>query len=102
MSEVPRITANFVRLDKGIVLDGTDKIGKEIQDSGPGKHLWIVACAYRIFDPLASFEDRGNICMDLENMLTIEGPACYKCELSWNPSDNTSFCEGHMPTEEDL
>jgi hypothetical protein len=59
-------------------------------DAKPGEHLWIVASFYRV-NPSAG----GDYHLDTENLMTIEGPTCFHCELS--PSAAAKRCPGDPP-----
>lgn len=56
-----------------------------------GEHQWTVVAMYRVADPAA---DNQNL--DLENLLTIEGPGCYLCEVTWSPAAAARPCPGEV------
>jgi len=82
--------------EPGIKQEGRDKAGADLTDPGRGKHLWTVMALYRITNPAVSQDPGGQILMDRENLLTIEGPGCFKCEKPWTPDIGRRFCQGVM------
>jgi hypothetical protein len=80
----------------GVKQEARDKAHADMSDPGRGKHLWIVMALYGIQDPAASMDPNGQIIMDRENLLTIEGPGCWKCEKSWTPDVGRRYCQGAM------
>lgn len=55
----------------------------------PGKHLWTVTGVWRIADPSVA---RYNL--DIENLVTIEGPGCLWCEEPWTAEGAAALCPG--------
>jgi hypothetical protein len=53
-----------------------------------GVHLWICASVYQVADP-AGPQDL----LDVENLLTLQGPGCYWCEQPYKP-DTDPVCPG--------
>jgi hypothetical protein len=76
--------------------EATDKFNNDLVDPGRGKHLWTVMALYRVTDPAVSLDPHGQIHMDRENLLTIEGVGCFKCEKTWTPDIGRCFCQGTM------
>jgi hypothetical protein len=74
--------------------EAADKISKPIRDPGRGKHLWTMVAMFRIIDPAKAVAD--GVHMDMENLLTIEGPGCFKCEKNFSPDEARRFCQGVM------
>lgn len=54
----------------------------------PGEHLWIAMAIYRVRPEAVKHY------LDTENLLTIEGPGCYWCELTWRPGMEKTRCSG--------
>src|SRR5215207_9643061 len=48
-----------------------------------GEHLWTVFAVFQLLNPGKAAED--GVVLDLENLLTIEGPGCFVCEQPWTP-----------------
>lgn len=80
----------------GVQQEAVGKHHADITDPGRGKHLWTVMVLYRLMDPSVSMDPEGQINLDLENLLTIEGPGCFKCEKVWSPDAARRFCQGSM------
>ena len=62
-----------------------------------GRHLWVVVSTWHIAEPA-----RDQYILDVENLITIDGPACYWCEETWSPTigakcpDDQSTVDGLM------
>lgn len=54
-----------------------------------GEHMWITVAMFRTRNPEAE-----QFHLDLENLLTIEGPACYICEQHYTKELATRPCAG--------
>jgi len=74
----------------GIKQETVDKYQAEVSDPGRGKHLWTIITMYHIKDPT----DITEVFLDKENLLTIEGPGCFKCERPWEPGLERQWCNG--------
>lgn len=57
----------------------------------PGKHLWVVSGAWKINDP-----EQSKHHLDMENLLTIEGPGCLWCEKQYSKELAAQLCEGDV------
>jgi hypothetical protein len=51
---------------------------------------------YRISDPAATQRRGEDVLLDLETLITIDGPGCWKCEQTWTPDVERRFCQGTM------
>jgi len=58
-------------------------------DWQPGQHLWTVVGMWQIRDPAS-----GQLMLDVENLLTVEGPGCYVCEEQYSPELAVRPCTG--------
>jgi hypothetical protein len=74
----------------GITIQVKDKYHNEMPDPGEGQHLWTVIGCWRV----TPNDDGYNL--DSENLLTIEGPGCYKCEQTYTKELAAKPCEGTM------
>lgn len=83
-------------MSDGIKQEARDKANAPLTDPGRGKHLWFVMAMYQVTDPAVSMKPDGVIYMDRENLLTIEGPGCFKCEKHWTPDVERRWCQGVM------
>lgn len=76
------------------------KIHAQVADPGRGEHLWIVITAHRVGDDmirrLNRGEDPGTGLLDHENLLTFEGPGCFKCEQPYSRYLAHRKCTGTM------
>lgn len=54
----------------------------------PGVHLWVVLSMYRVNPRKERFD------LDMENLLTIEGPCCYWCEMAFSEAEAKRRCRG--------
>lgn len=85
-----------LRPEPGIKQEAADKFNNTLVDPGRGKHLWTVMALYVLADPGVVVNPNGQILLDRENLLTVEGPACFKCEKPWTPDVGRRYCQGVM------
>jgi hypothetical protein len=71
----------------GVRVDATRKHHATVDDFD-GRHMWVVAAVWRVTNPAATNKD-----LDLENLLTLEGPGCWFCQQKWKPTIG-SKCPG--------
>jgi hypothetical protein len=55
----------------------------------PGKHHWVAIALYNLSDPGAA-----RLNLDTENLMTIEGPGCFKCEAVFSKESEKTACRG--------
>lgn len=67
-----------------------------LRDPGPGRHLWTMLAVWSVADPTAAQDPTATIHLDRENLLTIEGPGCFKCEEPYTPRLAGRRCQGRM------
>lgn len=76
------------------------KIGAQLVDPGPGEHFWTILTMHRVGDEairrLNRGEDPGTGLLDHENLLTVEGPGCFKCEQQYSRYIAHRKCTGVM------
>jgi len=85
-----------LRPEPGIKQEAKDKLHNDLSDPGRGKHLWTIIALYVIADPAVSMNPKGQILLDRENLLTVEGLCCFKCEKTWTPDVGRRYCQGVM------
>lgn len=72
---------------------------QQIQDPGPGEHLWTSMVLYRIpvvmVNAMKAGRDPGPLMLDHENVLTLE-MGCYKCEEPWSRRMAFRRCTGSL------
>lgn len=74
----------------GIHIKATHKYrAPAMPETRPGKHLWVIAGMWRV-DP----RQVNEVHLDLENLISIEGPGCYHCEQAYTPELAARSCEG--------
>lgn len=70
------------------------------KDPGPGKHLWVVAVAFKVSDEavrqMAAMLEPESQILDHENVIDVQGPGCYKCEREFTPRLYRRKCTGSM------
>ncbi len=49
-----------------------------------GRHLWVVVSCWHVAEPA-----REQYILDVENLVTLAGPACFWCEAPWSPTIGT-------------
>lgn len=59
----------------------------------PGKHLWVFASAWLVQDPKLLGDE---VIFDQENLLTLQGPGCYKCEKPYSGQMAKRKCLGTL------
>ena len=60
-----------------------------LPDVPPGEHVWCLFGVWRVKDPTA-----GRFDLDVENLVTIEGPGCLVCERPYSPQRAAGPCTG--------
>lgn len=66
----------------------------QLPNLAPGEHLWIMAGVWRIEHPETAHDPGVQKFLDLENLLTIEGPGCFVCEQVWSADVAAQPCPG--------
>lgn len=61
-------------------------------DPGRGKHFWTIIAMYKINDPEKSIIQ--GIIADQENLVTVDGIGCFKCEELYSPELAKKWCNG--------
>jgi hypothetical protein len=79
----------------GIKVESKHKYHKSMTDPGEGKHLWTVVGCWSVIPGADGYN------LDIENLLTIEGPGCYKCEQPFSQELAAKPCGGSMDLELD-
>ena len=57
----------------------------------PGRHMWVLTAAWLTADP-----ESGQINMDAENLLSVQGPGCFKCEQPYSRRLARRPCRGSV------
>lgn len=57
----------------------------------PNQHLWILLGVFRVNPAVIG---SGEVHLDSENLLTIEGPGCFLCEQTYTPATAALPCPG--------
>ena len=86
MAEIRRVESTGVQYD-------ANSSAKGIVDPGEGKHLWALAVLYRIANP--GSKERQH--MDMENLMVVHGPGCYKCDQTYSAEVDAKPCKGKIP-----
>jgi hypothetical protein len=76
-------------------LDAADK---------PGQHLWVMTDAWSVADPAkayemsrtAEFDAENAIFLDAENLVSLVGPGCMKCEQVYSAELARRPCAGSV------
>lgn len=76
-------------ISAGLKIEAAHKHHASIPALKPGQHLWTVLGLWRVTNPGAAQHH-----LDVENLLTIEGPGCYLCEQPWTPGAELRPCPG--------
>lgn len=82
--------ANRQWKSSGLSVRVDDRYGADPQDPGPGVHLWTVITMFKVTPSADDFF------LDQENLITIQGPGCYKCERPFSPALDQTPCPGSM------
>lgn len=83
---VVRGTGQQIRVDNP--KDRTEEFDK------PGEHLWVMTGMWRLSDPRIAFS--GDVSLDTENLLTVNGPGCFKCEQPYRVQMLKEPCKGSL------
>jgi hypothetical protein len=102
MGKGARNRANRTRIldtDSGLAaLEGSnifyETSHRKAEDPGPGEHLWVMMTAHRVVNPERLGKEKYYF--DMENIITVEGPGCYKCEESYSPEIASKKCTGDV------
>jgi len=73
----------------GIRIESKHRYHANLQVLASGEHLWCLYGMWRVKDPTAEQFD-----LDIENLLTIEGPGCFICEQPYTPELAARPCTG--------
>jgi hypothetical protein len=86
-----------LRLVADEMYGAADKIGRLLEDPGPGLHLWIVVGIW----PLPSMIEVGGVrgfVLDSDDLLSLMPACCYKCSRDHAATSITQPCTGSMPS----
>ncbi|MFF3643415.1 hypothetical protein [Streptomyces sp. NPDC002564] len=76
------------------------RIHAELVDPGPGEHLWTILTMHRVSHDMIQRLNNGIPLnpehLDHENLLTVEGPGCFKCEQPHSRYLAHRKCTGSM------
>lgn len=61
----------------GLKIEAKHRYHAQIPEPKPGEHMWMVFGMWYVASPTA---DRFEL--DVENLVSIEGPGCFICERS--------------------
>jgi hypothetical protein len=71
---------------------GPDLLEERIRTADrPGQHLWVCTAAWKVAEP----ESRHRV-LDAENLLTVQGPGCFKCEQPYTRRIAAKPCYGSI------
>lgn len=83
----------------GVLQNASGMFHMKVVDPGRGKHYWNFVAMYSIKDPGSAISPDGpGVQLDMENLITIEGPGCLKCEKVYTPGLELKWCPGVMPS----
>lgn len=71
---------------------------KPLPEPVTGEHQWIVLGVWRVSDPAAAYRPDGQVLLDRENLLSIEGPGCMACEARYSAEVAAAPCPGDYST----
>ena len=81
----------YVR-DTGVEQESIHKFHQDIPDPAPGEHLWVITGLWSVKEP--SQYAGKEVHLDVENLLTIDGPGCFMCEQMWTRELEKQPCPG--------
>jgi hypothetical protein len=91
VAENIKMVPNGMARGHGVHVDASRKAHATITDPGAGEHLWVVVSAHRVV-PV----DGGTYELDLENLLSVDGPGCFKCEEPYTEAVAARPCTGSL------
>lgn len=62
-----------------------------LADVAPTDHVWALFAMFRV-DPDTVFNGQSHL--DTENLITISGPGCYRCEQTYTAAIAAAPCPG--------
>jgi hypothetical protein len=95
--------ARMVRSSDGVLRQFTPTGVQPLPDSrnrgtipevGPGQHLWVMTGLWSIADPASAYDPTVQKYLDLENLISIDGPGCFVCEQMWTAEVAARPCPG--------
>lgn len=63
-----------------------------LDKSRPGEHFWTAVAMWHVADPAAD-----TLQLDTENLITVEGPGCFVCGISYKSPLAMAPCPGEEP-----
>lgn len=60
-----------------VIVDATSRHRGTLPEYN-GRHAWVVTGLWRVNEPA-----RANHLLDMENLISIDGPGCLHCEQVW-------------------
>lgn len=75
----------------GIKVEAVHKQNAPLPPMEPGKHLWVMTAAWRV-SPMPNQQ----ALLDLENLITIDGPGCFWCGEPWTLETESRHCAGDV------
>lgn len=88
-----RVEIEIRKISGGPKAEASGRLHSDLPPQIAGRHLWIYLSMFRCARPGASRVD-----LDMENLLSIEGPCCYWCEEAY--SDELVLMRCRAPAQE--
>ena len=75
----------------------SDRLGKEEEYSKKaGEHLWVTIVTYKVGKESLRSMSKTPLNLDVENLLSVEGPGCYICGEIYSRNLLDRACPGEM------
>lgn len=88
---------------RGLKITGTgiqyesSSAAKGLTDPGKGEHYWTMTAVWWVKDPEAATDKSGPPQhMDMENLLDVAGPGCFKCGELYSKELASKPCKGSV------
>lgn len=78
----------------GVRVEARHRYHGQVPTPALGEHLWVMTGAWRIARPETILDPSGTFHLDMENLLTLDGPGCWVCEQVWSPEVAALPCPG--------
>jgi hypothetical protein len=77
------------RIEIGPKVEAKRKHNAELPEQKPGEHLWVVVGAWTVRPNAERYF------LDMENLMSLDGPGCFWCEEQWSEELASKPCRGH-------
>lgn len=88
-AQAVRDAGRIVPVEVGPKVEAVQHHGAALPEVVPGEHCWVTAALWRVTDPKAE-----KFHLDLENLISIDGPGCFHCGVTFAEPKAKQPCPG--------